>query len=42
MAVGKLEITSRTPFANGESFGNVGAYEQIDGTAYFTVDPVNP
>ena len=42
MAVGKLEITSRIPFANGESFGNVGAYEQIDGTVYFTVDPVNP
>ena len=42
MAVGKLEITSRQPFANGESFGSVGPYEQIDGTAYFTVDPVNP
>ena len=42
MAIGKLEITSRQPFANGESFGEVGPYEQIDGTAYFTVDPVNP
>ena len=42
MAVGKLEITSRQPFANGESFGDVGSYEQIDGTVYFTVDPVNP
>lgn len=42
MAVGKLEITSRKPFANGESFGDVGPYEQLDGTAYFTADPVNP
>ncbi len=42
MAVGKLEITSRVPFANGESFGAVGPYEQLDGTVYFTVDPVNP
>lgn len=42
MAVGKLEITSRIPFANGESFGDVGPYEQLDGTAYFTVDPTNP
>ena len=42
MAVGKLEITSRQPFANGESFGDVGPYEQLDGTAYFTVEPANP
>ena len=42
MAVGKLEITSRQPFANGESFGDVGPYEQIDGKVYFTADPVNP
>ena len=42
MAVGKVEITSRQPFANGESFGDVGPYEQLDGTVYFTVDPVNP
>ena len=42
MAVGKLEITSRQPFANGEYFGDVGPYEQLDGTVYFTVDPVNP
>ena len=42
MSVGKLEITSRIPFANGESFGDVGPYEQLDGTVYFTVDPVNP
>ena len=42
MSVGRLEITSRQPFANGESFGDVGPYEQLDGTVYFTVDPVNP
>ena len=42
MAVGKLEVTSRKSFADGESFGDVGPYEQLDGTAYFTVDPVHP
>ena len=42
MSVGRLEITSRKPSANGESFGDVGPYEQLDGTVYFTVDPVNP
>ena len=36
MAVGRIEITSRQPFANGESFGDVGPYEQLDGTVYFT------
>ena len=41
MAVGRIEITSRQPFANGESFGEVGPYEQLDGTVYFSVDPVN-
>ena len=35
MAVGKLEITSRIPFAGGESFGDVGRWartevEQLD------------
>ena len=41
MPVTKIEITSRCPFADGEAFGIVGAYEQLDGTAYFTVDPLN-
>ena len=39
MAVTKLEITSRQPFAGGESFGNVGQYEQLEGIVHFAVDP---
>lgn len=39
MAVSTLLITSRQPFADGKAFGNVGPYEQLDGTVYFAVDP---
>ena len=39
MAVTRLEIKSRQPFAQGESFGEVGTYEQLDGTVHFAVDP---
>ncbi|MBM3942974.1 MAG: hypothetical protein FJ316_08640 [SAR202 cluster bacterium] len=39
MALTKLEIKSRQPFAGGQAFGRTGAYEQIDGTARFGVDP---
>ena len=42
MAVTRIEITSRTPFARGESFGDVGPYEQLDGVIYFAVDPEHP
>ena len=42
MPVTRLEITSQRPFADGQSFGEVGAYTQIDGTAHFTVDPLHP
>ena len=42
MAVTRVEITSRTPFARGESFGDVGPYEQLDGVIYFAVDPEHP
>ena len=41
MAVLKLEITHRRPFANGQSFDTVGPYEQIRGTVTFAVDPSN-
>ena len=41
MAVTKLEISSRSDFAQGESFGEVGPYELLEGTAYFAVDPLN-
>ena len=42
MPVTRLEITSERPFAEGQVFGDVGAYTQIDGTAHFTVDPLHP
>ena len=42
MPVTKLEITSQHPFASGQSFGDVGGYTQIQGTAHFAVDPLHP
>jgi hypothetical protein len=39
MALVAFEITSRKDFAGGESFGDVGPYEQIDGIAHYAVDP---
>jgi hypothetical protein len=41
MPLTKFEITSRTPYAGGRRFGAVGAYAQVDGTAYFAVDPMH-
>ena len=35
----RFEITSREPFAEGESFGEIGAYERIIGKLYFAIDP---
>ncbi len=42
MPVVSLDITNQQPFAYGESFGGVGPYIQIDGTAHFSVDPLHP
>ena len=42
MAVTKLYITSRQPFANGKPFGQVGPYEQLDGVVHFAADPTHP
>ena len=39
MALTRLDIGTRKSFAGGESFGDVGRYEQIDGVAHFAVDP---
>jgi hypothetical protein len=39
MAVIKLEIKSQQSFAQGRAFGEVGPYQQLDGTVYFAVDP---
>src|SRR5262249_58566629 len=38
----RFEIASRVPYAAGRRFGAVGAYEQVDGTAHFAVDPTHP
>src|SRR5215475_9882049 len=35
----RFEFTSKTPFAAGVSFGNVGPYERWLGTASFAIDP---
>ena len=42
MPVTELEIKSRQPFAQGQAFGDVGPYEQLDGRVDFAVDPDHP
>jgi alpha/beta hydrolase family protein len=42
MPLTRFEIKSRTPYAEGRRFGSVGAYQQVDGTAHFAVDPNHP
>jgi hypothetical protein len=42
MPLTRFEIASRAPYAGGRRFGAVGAYEQVDGTAHFAVDPAHP
>ncbi|MGB0579991.1 MAG: alpha/beta hydrolase domain-containing protein, partial [Limisphaerales bacterium] len=37
--VTRFEIKERTPFADGVSFGQVGAYEHLSGKVYFELDP---
>ena len=41
MALTDLEITNRTGFASGAAFGDVGAYELLEGTAHYAVDPAH-
>jgi hypothetical protein len=38
----KIVLSGPTPAFANASFGNVGAYEQFDGTAYGEVDPLDP
>lgn len=38
----ELRIQRRRPFAGGKAFGAVGAYERLDGRAFFAVDPEAP
>jgi hypothetical protein len=42
MAVTALEIRTCSPFAQGTAFGDVGPYQQLDGTVHFAVDPDHP
>ena len=42
MAVTSIEIKERGPYAEGMEFGDVGTYEQLDGTVQFAVDPTDP
>ena len=41
LPVTRLEIISREPFADGESFGDVGPYDLMEGIVHFAVDPLN-
>ena len=41
-AVTSVDITERTPFAEGASFGDTGPYEKIRGVAHFALDPYAP
>jgi hypothetical protein len=38
-AVERVEVLERTPFADGASFGESGAYEKIRAIAHFALDP---
>src|SRR5258705_8907080 len=35
----RIEFASKTPFAGGVSFGNIGSYERLLGMASFAIDP---
>ncbi|MCL0028543.1 alpha/beta hydrolase domain-containing protein [Dehalococcoidia bacterium] len=41
MAVTALEIHSRMPFDNGQSFDDVGPYQFLEGKAHFSVNPLH-
>jgi len=38
----RFVVEQKRPLAEGTSFGSGGAYERLDGTAYFEVDPKDP
>jgi len=39
--VDHIDVTSRTDYLGGKVFGLAGAYERIQGRAYFALDPAN-
>lgn len=38
----RVQISSRTPFADGMNFGNTGSYEIVGGRLHFESDPADP
>ena len=42
MAVTSIDIKERGPYARGMTFGDTGAYEQLNGTAHFAVAQTIP
>ena len=42
MPVTAIEVKSRSPWFGGQSFGEVGPYEELEGTVHFAVDPDHP
>ena len=42
MPITSLDIAERSRFAGGKSFGGVGPYTLVEGTAHFAVDPLHP
>ncbi len=40
--VTKIEVAKREPFADGQTFGSVGAYEKVVGRFHGELDPKNP
>ena len=40
--VTRFVVERTTPYADGRTFGDVGAFERLEGTAYFEVDPSDP
>ena len=42
MPVTRFDIRLRRPLADGEKFGDVGAYEELKGRLHFAVDPLHP
>lgn len=42
MAITRLEVFRREPYARGTVFGQAGPYERIDAIAHYAVDPASP
>lgn len=40
--VERVEIILRAPFAGGQAFGDVGAYERVKGRLHYALDPADP